>query len=147
MIPVLSRIYKEVSIYQIVEQKEPYFSEKYNKKTVYELLVNNAHVGSRCIKPKDSNSFLIKAQRAIPQSYLNLITGFHPELLFWDYLSDKTNDLIKKNLDNKIIQDMLNQYTAISSMSCTKAAQHYLTCKSTFEKFIKGRNALRAFLD
>jgi predicted nuclease with TOPRIM domain len=67
--------------------------------------------------------------------------------LFWDYLSGKTKDLIKKNLDNRIIQDMLNQYTAISNMSCTKAAQNYLTCKSTLEKFIKGRNALRAFLD
>ncbi len=42
---------------------------------------------------------------------------------------------------------MLNQYTAISSMSCTKAAKNYLTCKSTLDKFIKGRNALRAFLD
>ena len=42
---------------------------------------------------------------------------------------------------------MLNQYTAISSMSCTKAAKNYLTCKSTLDKFYKGRNALRAFLD
>lgn len=138
-IPILSRIYKEVSMFQIVEQKEPYFSEKYNKKTVYELLVNNSHVGSRCIKPKDPNAFTIKSQRAIPQSYINIITGFHPELLYWDFLSDKTKDMIKKNLDNTIIQDMLNQYTALSTISCAKAAENYLKCKSTLQKFKKGR--------
>lgn len=124
---ILQNLYNEVSSQQKNIQKEPHFTNFFDKEKIFNLVQEHSHYGSRAKAPKDLEKFTIKSQRAITQSFINNTTSFHPEMLYWGSLSEKTKNLIKENIHNPIIQDFLNQYTAVHQACNPEKAEKWFS--------------------
>jgi hypothetical protein len=143
---LLARVDREVSSQQRGLQKEPGFTDRHHKASVFELIRANSHNGSRTTMPKDLAKFRVKDMRAIMQSFLIDSSGFHPELLYWGSLSAQTLELLLGRLHNPIVQDLLNHYTCLLRVSDPESARLYIADPALLSQLEEGSAALRTIL-
>ncbi len=149
--PIIEKIFTKVSNSQINLQKEPNFTNFYNRQLVNQLISSNSDNGSRAKKPKLAEDLLIKKERAITQSMINQATGIHPELFFWNALDEELQQEIVSNLKNPIMQDFINHYTALMIVANPEGAKNWLNQQNSAEEefasnYFLGCDAMAKFL-
>jgi hypothetical protein len=136
--PIIEKIFTKVSNNQINLQKEPNFTNFYNRQLVNQLIASNSDNGSRAKKPKSAEDLLIKKERAITQSMINQATGIHPELFFWNVLDEDLQQEIVSNIRNPIMQDFINHYTALTIVANPEGAKNWLNKQNSAEEEFTG---------
>lgn len=141
---VLNMVYQDVSRFQLDVQQNPGYTKYFDVEKVHHM--TNTPYGSR-YKKSNIENFNIKDQRAITQSMINNTMGFHPEMLFWDKLSNDTIDAIISNISNPAIIDMLNQYTATHQKCDTDTASKYIVDENLLSNFKNGYNGFSLLME
>jgi hypothetical protein len=141
---VLNMVYEDVSKFQLDVQQNSKYTGHFDVEKVHQM--TNTPYGSR-YKKSNIEDFNIKDQRAITQSMINNTMGFHPEMLFWDKLSEGTINAILENISNPVIIDMLNQYTATHQKCDIETASKYIVDKNLLEDFKNGYNGFSALME
>jgi hypothetical protein len=144
---ILHKIYQDISAYQKERQKDDNneFTSLFDKEKIVSVLAKNAHCGSRSKIPT-LETFKIKDLRAIDQSFVNNTMCFHPEMLYWNKLTSNTKKDILSNIENPLVQDFINHYTAIHQMCDLEVAKKWITDKNTYKEFNNGCYSCKAFL-
>lgn len=115
----VEHIFKEIDTQTSQRQRElqqdgdKKFTNLYNTLLLYNILKEVGIFGSRSKDLKKEGDLKIKGLRAIDQSFVNDLTGFHPEMTFWDKLDDSTKKLLIDNKDNKFIKALIDHYSFI----------------------------------
>jgi hypothetical protein len=141
---VLNMVYQDVSRFQLDVQQNPQYTKYFDVEKVHQM--TNTPYGSR-YKKSNIEDFNIKDQRAITQSMVNNTMGFHPEMLFWDKISEDTINAIVSNISNPAIIDMLNQYTATHQKSDIDTASKYIIDQDLLNNFKSGYNGFSALME
>ena len=71
---------------------------------------------------------------------------FQPEMMYWDTLSEDLKSEIKNNLNNPIIQDFLNQYTALWQSCNLVEAKKWIKDSNFYEDFVSSYKAFESFV-
>jgi hypothetical protein len=147
-LPLIEKLYGQLSQKHKVLQndKNGEYTNKFNKDMVFDFVRQNSHYGSRAKQPQDSKTFAIKNQRAITQSMIHNKMHFQPEMMYWDTLYNDIKNEIKNNIDNPIIQDILNQYTALWQSCDLNEAKKWIKDDKLYENFTKSYKAFEIFI-
>jgi hypothetical protein len=147
-LPLIDKLYGQLSQKHKALQHDTNheYTNKFNKQKVFKYVYDNSHYGSRAKQPQDVAPFSIKNQRAITQNMIHIRMHFQPEMTYWNTVSYEIKNEIKNNLSNPIIQDILNQYTALWQGCDLNEAKQWITDSTLYHDFAKSHNAFKDFI-
>ena len=147
-LPLIGKLYGQLSQKHKALQNDTNgeYTNKFNKEMVFDFVYQNSHYGSRAKQPQDLKTFAIKNQRAITQSMIHNKMHFQPEMMYWDTLSDDLKNEIKGKINNPIIQDILNQYTALWQSCNAEEARKWIKDDKLLNDFQKSTKAFEVFI-
>jgi len=147
-LPLIEKLYAQISQQHKTLQNDENgdYTNKFNKDMVFDFVRQNSHYGSRAKQPQNSQNFKIKDQRAITQSMIHNKMHFQPEMMHWDTITDEIKNEIKSHLNNPIIQDMLNQYTALWQSCNLKEAKKWIKDEQLHNDFTESHKAFKDFI-